>query len=84
MMATYFDPILDVFGLPAWLLIIVVVWTLAWKGVALWKSARNSHPIWFVAFLLIHTVGILEILYIFLFSKMKLPELEEKKKKRRK
>ena len=52
------------------LLIIILVWSLIWKAIALWKSARNTHFVWFIVFLLVHTVGILEILYIFVFSKL--------------
>jgi len=56
------------FGLGAFFAV-VVLWSLFWKGMALWKSARSSHKWWFVALLLINTVGILEILYIYVFSK---------------
>ena len=49
-----------------WLLIVAgVIWTLTWKGIALWKAARLGHVGWFVALLLIHTLGVLEILYLF-------------------
>lgn len=48
---------------------ILVFWSLAWKGVALWKAARNSQKNWFVALLVLNTVGILEIIYIYFFSK---------------
>ena len=51
-------------------LAIVFIWSLIWKGLALWKSAINRHKIWFVLILVINTVGILEILYIYVFSKM--------------
>ncbi len=54
------------------LILLVALWTLPWKGVALWKSARNSSKYWFIALLLINTAGILEILYIFSFSKKKI------------
>lgn len=50
-------------------LAIVVAWTIFWKGMALWKSARAGSKIWFVVFLLVNTLGILEILYIYVFSK---------------
>lgn len=46
----------------------VLIWSLFWKGWALWLAARKGHKIWFVALLVINTVGILEIVYIFLFS----------------
>jgi hypothetical protein len=52
-----------------WILIPLIVWTLAWKGIALWKSARRSEMIWFVALLVLNTLGILEIIYIFIIAK---------------
>lgn len=55
----------------------LVVWTLAWKGVALWKAAQKEDKVWFIALLLINTLGILEILYIYIFSK---PKTSKKKK----
>ncbi len=55
----------------AWAIIIVGLWTLPWKGVALWKSAKQNQKWWFIALLVINTVGLLEILYIFVFSKKK-------------
>ena len=54
------------------LLFIISIWALIWKGFALWKSARKTHKIWFIVLLVINTIGILEILYIFIFSKINL------------
>lgn len=51
----------------------LVIWSLVWKGMALWKAARRGEKYWFVALLVINTVGILEILYIYFFSKKKNP-----------
>ncbi len=51
------------------LLGVLAVWSLFWKGMSLWKSARLGHKWWFVALLLINTAGILDILYIYFFSK---------------
>ena len=51
------------------LFVLVLVWTLIWEGIALWKAARAGSKKWFIALLLINTLGILEILYIFVFSK---------------
>lgn len=59
---------------PVWmpfLTIALLAWTLPWKGVALWKSARNGQTAWFVVLLLVNTLAILEILYIYIFSKKK-------------
>ncbi|MDA8611397.1 DUF5652 family protein [Candidatus Pacebacteria bacterium] len=48
---------------------ILLIWTFVWKGVALWKAARNNSKPWFIALLVVNTMGLLEILYIFYFSK---------------
>lgn len=58
-------------------LVVLFVWSFAWKGVAWWKSARRNHLTWFIIFFVVNLAGILEILYIFLFADMN-------KKKRRK
>jgi type IV secretory pathway TrbD component len=60
-------PLVHEFG---WMLIVVgVAWALLWKGIALWKAARLGQSWWFVALLLINTLGLLEILYLFVFSR---------------
>ena len=53
------------------LYLLAILWTLPWKGVALWKAGRNYQKIWFVAMLIIQTLGVLEILYILFFQKDK-------------
>ena len=50
---------------------LIVFWSLPWKVLALWKAARNNQKWWFLSFVLINTVGLLEILYLFVFSKAK-------------
>jgi len=52
-------------------LLLIVLWLLPWKGVALWKAARKSDKWWFVALLVINTMALLEIFYIFIFSERK-------------
>jgi methionyl-tRNA synthetase len=61
----------DSIGVSIPILFVILIWSLVWKAIALWKSARNTHLVWFILFLLVHTVGILEILYLFVFSKMR-------------
>ncbi|HLN18544.1 MAG TPA: DUF5652 family protein [Patescibacteria group bacterium] len=51
------------------IIIAIAIWTIPWKGVALWKAARAGQKAWFIVMLLVNTVAILEILYIFFFSK---------------
>jgi hypothetical protein len=48
---------------------LLIIWSIVWKGIALWKAARNSHTVWYVVMLIVNTAGILEIIYIFGFSK---------------
>ncbi len=54
-----------------WIILLIGLWTLPWKGVALWKSAKNSQKGWFIALLILNTFAILDIVYIFYFSKKK-------------
>ncbi len=54
-----------------WILWLMVLWTLPWKGFALWKASKNSNKGWFIAILVINTLAILEMIYIFFFSKKK-------------
>lgn len=54
-----------------WILIPLVAWMLAWKGIALWKAARLGQAGWFVAILVLNTVGILDIVYIFAIARKK-------------
>lgn len=53
------------------LLVLLIVWTLIWKGMALWKAARAQQKAWFIVLLIINTIGILDILYLYVFSKKK-------------
>lgn len=50
-----------------WLLTLLIVWSIIWKGFALWHSARGNQKGWFVALLVINTVGLLEIIYLAFF-----------------
>ena len=54
-----------------WIIWLIILWTLPWKGVALWKAAKQSQKWWFIPLLVLNTLAILEILYIFVFSKKK-------------
>lgn len=51
-----------------WVLYLILLWTIPWKAVALWKSARANQMWWFIFLLIINTLGLLEILYIFVFA----------------
>lgn len=46
-----------------------VVWTLIWKGLALWQAGTKRDKIWFIIILVLNTGGIFDIVYFFLISK---------------
>lgn len=71
-------------GVPVAVVVVIAIWSLIWKGIALWKAGRKNQLVWFVVLLIVNTLGILEILYIFWFSKMKSgKQVAPRKKKKR-
>lgn len=46
------------------LVLVITAWDLFWRGLALWKSARKEQKYWFVALLIINSVGLLPIIYL--------------------
>lgn len=54
------------------LLLAISLWQLLWKGLALWRAAGSRQRNWFIAILILNTFGILEIVYLFRFSKKRL------------
>lgn len=57
----------------------LLAWVVAWKGWALYLAARRGELPWFVALLVINTMGILEIFYIFVIAKRSDKKEEETK-----
>jgi methionyl-tRNA synthetase len=53
----------------------VILWSIFWKGLALWQASRRDQRLWFVILLVVSTLGILEIIYLFFVIKMKPGEL---------
>lgn len=51
------------------LIIIAAVWSSVWKAFALYRAGKVADPVWFVVLFLVNTLGILEIFYLFVFSK---------------
>ncbi|MFZ2484546.1 MAG: DUF5652 family protein [Minisyncoccia bacterium] len=60
------------------IIVVALIWSLIWKGLALWKSSGLRQKYWFIAILLINTLGILEIIYLFVVSKGSRVEVIEK------
>lgn len=50
------------------ILAIAIAWSLFWKGMALWKAAKNNQRNWFIALLMVNTLGVLEALYLLLWQ----------------
>jgi len=48
---------------------LVILWIALWKGIALWRSARNNQIGWFTGLLILQFFGLPEIIYVFFFSK---------------
>lgn len=46
------------------LVIIVAIWSVFWKILGLWFSARKGDRGWFAAFIFVNLLGILEIYYL--------------------
>lgn len=51
--------------------VLFIMWSLAWKGVALWKAGNKKDKIWFIILLLINTFGILDIAYYYFIGDRK-------------
>jgi hypothetical protein len=70
--------IMEALQLPEWSLIPLIIlglWTLFWKGTALWHAARGNDSIWFIVLMVVNSVGILEIIYLLAVRKIKLNKL---------
>jgi methionyl-tRNA synthetase len=61
----------------------ILIWSIFWKGLALWHSARNKQKYWFVALLIINTIGILEIIFLALFKRERNNYPKDRAKKRK-
>jgi len=56
-------------GLMMLCLFFLILWTLIIKGLGLWFSARNNQRGWFIAMLILNTMGILPLVYLIFFRK---------------
>lgn len=58
-------------GVWVWLFLVLAIWETVWKALALWRAAKNDSTPWFVVLMIFNTVGILPILYLYVFGKKK-------------
>lgn len=63
------------------LLLVMVLWILPLKGYALWTAVKNNDKGWFVALVILNTIGILELIYIFGFAKKNFSDLKRTAKR---
>ncbi len=59
-----------------YLLALALVWMMVWKGLALWRAVERQEKGWFIVMLVVNTLGLLEIIYLFFVAKPKKSELE--------
>lgn len=59
------------------LLLTIAVWDLVWKGLALWRSAEKRQRYWFIALLVVNSIGLVPIIYLLIdrYYKPKLVKL---------
>ena len=61
----------DFVGSPL-LLLVLYIWSLIAKGIALWRAAHFKQRNWFIAILVLNTLGVLDLVYLFKFAEKKL------------
>lgn len=63
------------------ILLFTVLWVLPWKAYSLWIAARSGQKIWFVILLVVNTLSILELVYIFYIQEKKVSDIKNSLKK---
>lgn len=58
------------------LMLLLIVWTLCWKCYSSWLAAKNGDKTWFVALVILNTLGILDMIYVFGIKKKKWSDLD--------
>ena len=56
-------------GMHPALFALLIIWTLVWKGLSLWRASGLRQKKWFIALLVINTLGILDIFYLFYITR---------------
>ncbi len=58
-------------------MLILTIWAIVWKIYAVWLAAKRDQKKWFVALLILNTIGILEIFYIFKIAQKNWSEVKQ-------
>ena len=53
------------------LIMLGILWSIPWKGMALWRAATRRDKGWFIVLLIVNTVGLLDIVYLYFVSNRK-------------
>lgn len=72
--STGFGGLSPMFPAAGVLLVLLLAWSIVWKGLALWRAAKRGEKIWFIVFMLVNTAGILELIYLFVITGAKLSD----------
>lgn len=59
-------------------LALLVLWSMFWKGLALWHASGRNDAKWFITILIVNTAGILELVYLFGIAHLRVEELFKK------
>jgi methionyl-tRNA synthetase len=68
-------------GVMPWLIgviIIVAIFDLILKGIALWRAGNNKHLAWFIVLFIFNTAGILPLIYLLFVNKKKIKKKSKK------
>jgi methionyl-tRNA synthetase len=57
---------------------LIFVWSLIWKGLALWRAGGRRDRNWFIALLVLNSLGILEIIYLFFVAPTESSDVDAK------
>lgn len=66
------NDLLNLGQMPSILFFAAYLWSILWKGLALWRAATLRQKNWFIAILILNTLGILDIIYLFFLAKKKM------------
>jgi hypothetical protein len=60
-----------------WIIILTIFWVFPWKGYALWTASKLNQKRWFIALLVLNTLAILDIFYVFFVAKKSFDDIKK-------
>jgi hypothetical protein len=57
--------------------VLLVIWIFSWKIYAVWLAVKNNQKKWFITLLLLNTLSLLEMYYVFKVLKKSKGEVKE-------